>query len=40
MTFFVMNLFISVIVEKFKDEYREYEGSIKLQPNEREWVKI
>lgn len=39
MGFFVMNLFISVIVEKFQDEYREYEGS-KLQPNETEWVKI
>ena len=40
MNFFVMNLFISVIVDKFNDEYKEYEGSKDFQPNETEWIKI
>lgn len=40
MSFFVMNLFISVIVDKFNDEYKEYEGSKDFQPNETEWIKI
>ena len=40
MTFFVMNLFISVIVEKFKDEMKEYQGSKFLNKEEFEWVRI
>lgn len=39
-TFFVMNLFISVIVDKFNDELRKKEGSNNFTPEEKEWVKM
>ncbi len=40
MTFFVMNLFISVIVEKFKEEMKIFQGSGILDREEFEWVRI
>lgn len=39
-TFFVMNLFISVIVGQFNEEKEKSEGSNKLSGEQREWVKI
>ena len=39
-TFFVMNLFISVIVSKFNEEKMKTEGSAGLSEEQREWVKI
>ena len=39
-TFFVMNLFISVIVRQFNQQKQNTEGSSDLSPEQVEWVKI
>ena len=39
-TFFVLNLFISVIVGQFNEQKNKSEGSAKLSAEEKEWVKI
>jgi len=39
-TFFVMNLFISVIVSKFNEEKQKTEGSADLSEEQKEWVKM
>lgn len=39
-TFFVMNLFISVIVRQFNDQKQTTEGSAELTPVQVEWIKI
>jgi voltage-dependent calcium channel len=39
-TFFVMNLFISVIVNKFQEEKEKTEGTAGLSDDQKEWVKI
>lgn len=39
-TFFVMNLFISVIVDKFNDELKERQGQKDFTQEQKEWVKI
>ena len=39
-TFFVMNLFVSVIVDKFNDEIKKKEGSDKFSEEQKEWVKM
>ena len=39
-TFFVMNLFISVIVSKFNEEKQKTEGMAGLSDEKKEWVKI
>jgi hypothetical protein len=39
-TFFVMNLFISVIVDKFNYILKKKDGSYKLTPEQKEWVKM
>jgi voltage-dependent calcium channel len=39
-TFFVMNLFISVIVDKFNEEIRKREGSHNFSEEQKEWVKM
>ena len=35
-----MNLFISVIVDKFNEEIRKREGQKDLSDKEKEWIKI
>lgn len=39
-SFFVMNLFISVIVDKFNEEIKKRQGSHKFTEEQKEWVKI
>ena len=39
-TFFVMNLFISVIVGQFNEQKKKSEGIQNLSAEKREWVKI
>jgi hypothetical protein len=39
-TFFIMNLFISVIVDKFNSEIRKRQGSDTFSDEQKEWVKI
>jgi len=39
-TFFVMNLFISVIVDKFNDEIKKRQGAHNFTEEQKEWVKI
>lgn len=39
-TFFVMNLFISVIVGQFNEQKEKSEGSARLSDEQKEWVKI
>lgn len=39
-TFFIMNLFVSVIVDKFNDEIKKRQGSDNFTPEQKEWVKI
>src|SRR5690349_3108344 len=39
-TFFVMNLFISVIVDKFNEEIRKKDGSHNFSDEQKEWVKM
>ena len=39
-TFFIMNLFISVIVDKFNDEIKKRQGSDQFTDEQKEWVKI
>ena len=39
-TFFVMNLFISVIVDKFNDEIKRREGALRFTAEQKEWVKM
>lgn len=39
-TFFIMNLFISVIVDKFNEEVKKRQGSDNFTDEQKEWVKI
>lgn len=39
-TFFIMNLFISVIVDKFNEEIKKRQGSDNFTEEQKEWVKI
>ena len=39
-TFFIMNLFISVIVDKFNEEIKKRQGSHNFTEEQKEWVKI
>ena len=39
-SFFVMNLFISVIVEKFNDQIAARQGALNFTEKQKEWVKI
>ena len=39
-TFFIMNLFISVIIDKFNEEIRKREGSHSFSEEQKEWVKM
>ena len=39
-TFFVINLFISVIVDKFNEEIRKKDGSHSFTEEQKEWVKM
>jgi len=39
-TFFVLNLFVSVIVDKFNEEIRRKEGSDSFTDEQKEWVKM
>jgi hypothetical protein len=39
-SFFVMNLFISVIVDKFNQQIKKRQGALYFTPQQREWVKI
>jgi hypothetical protein len=39
-TFFVMNLFVSVIVDKFNEEIKRRQGSDGFTESQKEWVKI
>ena len=39
-TFFIMNLFISVIVDKFTEEIKKRQGADDFTDEQKEWVKI
>lgn len=39
-TFFVMNLFDSVIVDKFNEEIKKREGAHNFSEEQKEWVKM
>jgi len=39
-TFFIMNLFISVIVDKFNEEIKKRQGAHNFTDEQKEWVKI
>ena len=39
-TFFIMNLFISVIVDKFTREIKKRQGAEDFTSEQKEWVKI
>lgn len=39
-TFFVLNLFVSVIVDKFHEETKKKEGSHNFSEEQKEWVKM
>ena len=39
-TFFIMNLFISVIVDKFNEQIKKRQGSDNFSHDQKEWVKI
>lgn len=39
-TFFIMNLFISVIVDKFTEEIKKRQGADDFSDEQKEWVKI
>jgi hypothetical protein len=39
-TFFIMNLFISVIVDKFNAEIKKRQGADTFTEEQKEWVKI
>jgi hypothetical protein len=39
-TFFIMNLFISVIVDKFNEEIKKRQGADNFSNEQKEWVKI
>lgn len=39
-TFFVMNLFDSVIVDKFNEEIKKREGAHNFTEEQKEWVKM
>jgi len=39
-TFFIMNLFVSVIVDKFNDEIKKRMGSGDFSHEQQEWVKV
>jgi hypothetical protein len=38
--FFVLNLFVSVIVDKFNEEIKRRQGSHTFSEEQKEWVKI
>ena len=39
-TFFEMNLFVSVIVDKFNEEIKRRQGSDNFSDEQKEWVKM
>ena len=39
-TFFIMNLFISVIVDKFNEQIKKRQGAHNFTDEQKEWVKI
>ena len=39
-TFFIMNLFVSVIVDKFNEEIKKRQGADNFTLEQKEWVKI
>jgi Ion transport protein len=39
-TFFVMNLFVSVIVDKFNEEIKRRQGANNFTEEQKEWVKM
>lgn len=39
-TFFIMNLFISVIVDKFNEQIKKRQGADNFSNEQKEWVKI
>jgi hypothetical protein len=39
-TFFIMNLFISVIVDKFNEQIKKRQGSDNFSNEQKEWVKL
>jgi hypothetical protein len=39
-TFFIMNLFISVIVDKFNEQIKKRQGQYDFTKEQKEWVKI
>jgi hypothetical protein len=39
-TFFVMNLFVSVIVDKFNEEIKRRQGANTFTEEQKEWVKM
>ena len=39
-SFFIMNLFISVIVDKFNEEIKKRQGAHNFTEEQKEWVKI
>lgn len=39
-TFFIMNLFVSVIIEKFNEEIKRRQGSNEFTDAQKEWVKV
>jgi hypothetical protein len=39
-TFFIMNLFISVIVDKFNEQIKKRQGQFDFTKEQKEWVKI
>ena len=38
--FFIINLYVSVIVDKFNDEMKKTQGSINFTKEQSDWVKI
>ena len=39
-TFFIMNMFVSVIVDKFNEEIKKRQGAHNFTEEQKEWVKI
>merc|ERR1711971_1319101 len=39
-TFFIMNLFVGVVIDKFHDIKDELNGNFFLSPDQKNWVKI
>ena len=38
--FFILNLFVSIIIDKFNEETKKKQGSDKFSPQQIEWVKL